>query len=204
VDGPALRDHAQSTEEKESTSAEAKGQIVKPPEIPKFLAHLPVYQGLPIPFMVAVSPAGVPLFRVIDKDKWHDCAMEKLCAICGHKLGTRFFFIGGDGCRKSHLFADPPMHEKCAIFSAQACPFIAGDREFSRAPVPAVPGVAVYEVDVASAKRPEKMWLMKTRAYQLVNFLGEPLVQAAKWDVVRELIAATNMRQTEKGETLNP
>jgi len=41
-----------------------------------------------------------------------------------------------------------------------------------------VPGVEVYEVGIVSPKRPEKMLLMKKRAYQLVTVQGEPLVQA--------------------------
>ncbi len=33
---------------------------MKPAEIQKFVAHLPVYQGLPIPFMVAISLEAYP------------------------------------------------------------------------------------------------------------------------------------------------
>ncbi len=79
-----------------------------------------------------------------------------------------------------------------------------GDQEFSRAPTPAVPGVEVYEVGIVSPKRPEKMLLMKKRAYQLVTVQGEPLVQAGNWDAVETIEHATNMRQAEKGETLSP
>jgi len=78
-------------------------------EIPKFLSHLKTYGGYPVPF-VQMWIDGKPDFRVIDPVKTTRCVNEKLCAICGVKLGEFCYFIGGDLCKQNHLFTDPAMH----------------------------------------------------------------------------------------------
>ncbi len=54
--------------------------------IPEFLSHLRTHHGLPVPFMQAVFD-GVPDFRAVDPEKVIKCVEEKLCAICGRRLG---------------------------------------------------------------------------------------------------------------------
>ena len=73
------------------------------------------------------------------------------------------------------------------LFSAQACPFIAGDREFSLALVPPSSGVAICEIAVAAATRPKNMWLMKTRKSRMETVQGGSLLETARWDAVRQM-----------------
>jgi len=74
-------------------------------DIPKFLSHLKTYGGYPVPF-VQMWIDGKPDFRVIDPEKVARCVNEKLCAICGVRLGEFSFFIGGDLCQANHLTID--------------------------------------------------------------------------------------------------
>src|SRR5207247_3043228 len=76
--------------------------------IPEFLSHLKTHQGLPVPFMQAVFD-GMPDFRAVDPKKVIQCAEEKVCAICGRRLGEKCYFICGERSKASHLFTDPPM-----------------------------------------------------------------------------------------------
>jgi hypothetical protein len=94
-------------------------------EIPKFLSHLKTYGGYPVPF-VQMWLDGKPDFRVIDPEKSTRCVRQKLCAVCGVRLGEFCYFIGGDLCKANHLFTDPAMHGQCAEFATQACAFLSG------------------------------------------------------------------------------
>src|SRR5260370_7443741 len=103
-------------------------------EIPTFLSHLKTYTGYPVPF-VQMYIDGKPDFRVIDPERSDECLHDKLCAICGRRLGEFCYFIGGALCRENHLFADAPMHEQCADFASKTCPFVSGKKlEYSTRP----------------------------------------------------------------------
>jgi hypothetical protein len=54
--------------------------------LPDFLSHLPTCNGLPVPFTQAIID-GVPDFRATDPETVLRCTTEKLCAICGRRLG---------------------------------------------------------------------------------------------------------------------
>jgi hypothetical protein len=128
--------------------------------IPVFLAHLPVYNGLPVPFTQAIID-GVPDFRATDSEKILLCVEHKLCAICGHRLGEYAYFIGGPISRKNHLFTDPAMHSKCADFAARICPFVSGRTSgYSARPIDETK-LAVEPM--VSAARPQTMYVLRTR-----------------------------------------
>jgi hypothetical protein len=60
----------------------------------KILDKLKRFAGLPVPFMVKWHE-GKPDFRVMDGDACLRCVHEKLCGICGEKLGDTAWWIGG-------------------------------------------------------------------------------------------------------------
>ncbi len=64
-------------------------------EVPQFLSHLRTYRGHPVPF-TQMWIDGKPDFRVVDPEKSIKCIHEKLCAICGVKLGEFCYFIASD------------------------------------------------------------------------------------------------------------
>jgi hypothetical protein len=125
--------------------------------IPDFLSHLPQYAGFPVP-VIMLWVDGKPDFRAIDTERALDCYNRKLCGVCGRPLRAMSYFIGGDGCKRSHFFLDPAMHFKCAEFSANICPFISGKREgYSERAIPDSIPVAVRPAFV-----PEKMYIMRS------------------------------------------
>lgn len=147
--------------------------------IPDFLSHLAVHNGIPVPFTV-MYVKGVPDFRVIDQEKRSACVLDKLCAICGHRLGEYAWFIGGPkSIEVSNLFMDPPQHEHCARFAIATCPFLSGKvTEHNRLrPIPIEAGVE----PLVSPKRSEKIGMRRTKKYRLVNYEGHALIEVVKW-----------------------
>lgn len=154
--------------------------------IPDFLSHLKVYGGYPVPF-VQKWIDGKPDFRVIDPDRSDECVKDKLCAICGRRLGEYCYFIGGEQCKQNHLFADAPMHEQCAEFAAETCPFVSGKKhEYSKR---AVDETVMTIVEMVGLVRPEKMFIFKTRTKSVNRVLmeGTPLIQAGTWQKITEI-----------------
>jgi hypothetical protein len=79
-------------------------------EISKFLSHLKTHNGYPVPF-TQVWIDGKPDFRAVDPAKTMRCVQEKLCAICGRRLGEKSRFIGGPLSKNNRLFTDPPIRQ---------------------------------------------------------------------------------------------
>ncbi len=75
-------------------------------KIPEFLAHLKIYGGYPVPF-TQLWASGAPDFRAVDMEHCARCLRDKLCAICGRRLGEYCYFIGGPFSKKNRLFVDP-------------------------------------------------------------------------------------------------
>ncbi|HXA78697.1 MAG TPA: hypothetical protein VNV41_16300 [Candidatus Acidoferrales bacterium] len=157
-------------------SAAAPSRLV----IPDFLTHLPVFNGLPVPFTQAIID-GAPDFRATDFLKVKLCAEEKLCAICGHRLGDYACFIGGPLSRENHLFSDPAMHPKCAEFAARICPFVSG--RTSGYSARSIDNTKLAVATNVSAIRPRVMYVLKTRTkhIHLVKAGHGFAVQAGPW-----------------------
>lgn len=159
-------------------------------EIPKFLAHLPLYGPYPIPFTTFIHE-GKPDFRVTDMQNWDRCVAEDLCGVCGIRLGEYSYFIGGPLTLQNRMFFDPGMHELCAKFAAKICPFLSGKRMEYRPMDPNAPepeGYQINQVDVTSDIRPEKMYILKarTKKVELVRYQGKLLIRAERFLGVRK------------------
>jgi hypothetical protein len=149
-------------------------------EIPKFLSHLKTHNGYPVPF-TQVWIDGKPDFRAVDPAKTMRCVQEKLCAVCGRRLGEKSRFIGGPLSKNNRLFTDPPMHRQCAEFASQTCPFVSGKKlDYSDRPLNAAM-VKVHEM--VSTERPATMYLLTawTKKTQLVRHSGSVFIQAGPW-----------------------
>jgi|SRR5580765_70481 len=152
-------------------------------EIPKFLEHMPVYQGLPVPHTV-MWVDGKPDFRVIDHSRVQDCVMNRLCAICGRKMGEYLWFVGGPkSLEESSLFVDPPQHEKCARFALEVCPFLSGKvtKHNDTRPLPKVKEFAIKENCLMTPDRSEKVGMRKAKNFELVNVQGHGLMYVRQW-----------------------
>lgn len=95
------------------------------PPLPATMRRLPVdHRGYPVPWFVAWID-GKPDFRVVDSAKFRPAIKQRLCWLCGSPLGAHFAFVIGPMCGITRTISEPPSHVDCAMFSAQACPFLA-------------------------------------------------------------------------------
>jgi hypothetical protein len=96
-------------------------------------------RGYPVPWFVewfhadgkprehvnqAIRPGDYPDFRVVDSRKMTIAYREKLCWVCGERLGKHLAFVAGPMCAVNRTSGEPPSHRDCAIYSAMACPFL--------------------------------------------------------------------------------
>lgn len=94
------------------------------PPLTERLSKLPVDErGYPVPFFVSWIE-GKPEFRLADGKKMVRCIKEKLCWVCGEKLGKFGTFAIGPMCAVNRISSEPPSHRECAEWSVKGCPFL--------------------------------------------------------------------------------
>ncbi|HBO2935215.1 TPA: hypothetical protein L4R50_000211 [Pseudomonas aeruginosa] len=151
-------------------------------QTPPRIAALPKDErGYPIFFTALIEPDGKPNYRVQDTRKCNRALSEGLCGMCGQKLGKMMAFVGGPISIKNRLFADLPMHESCAVYALQACPFIAAPK-FSYQPT-ANAGMGVNPL--VSNARPERFGLGITNKMKLVTLHGQTVIKAGRFSRVQ-------------------
>lgn len=97
-------------------------------DLPGKMRALPMDdRGFPVPWFV-LWRGGAPLFPVLDARKRSKAWGERLCWVCGQKLGRVQAFVIGPMCAVNRVSAEPPCHPECARFSARRCPFLANPR----------------------------------------------------------------------------
>lgn len=95
----------------------------KPP-LPARMQRLPRdARGYVVPWFVAWVD-GVPQFNIADPEKFVRAVEGGFCWVCGEKLGRWAAFVIGPMCAVNRTTSEPPCHRDCAIWSAQACPFL--------------------------------------------------------------------------------
>jgi hypothetical protein len=89
--------------------------------------------GYPVPWFVATID-GAPDFRVIRANGIPDAYNKKLCWVCGQRRSAKKpdAFVIGPMCAVNRVSAEPPSHLACAIFAAQACPFLSNPNKVRR------------------------------------------------------------------------
>lgn len=94
-------------------------------EMPPQIAALPVdaKRGLPIPLMNQ-APDGTHSFVAINGKTILRILQEKLCGICGTKLGFASAFVSGPLSFQNRAYSDPPFHPECAMYAMTVCPHI--------------------------------------------------------------------------------
>lgn len=81
-------------------------------------------RGYPIPWFVDYREDGTPEFRAMDPKKWLRAVREKMCWVCGGRLGRFLTFVAGPMCGINRTSSEPPSHLECAEWSARNCPFL--------------------------------------------------------------------------------
>lgn len=94
-------------------------------EPPPQLAERPHWGRFPIPFVTHVDELGKPDFRVHDDERRFECAMHRLCQLCGKPLVLDATVFVTQTPRRM-TFGEPPMHEACFEFAWEVCPWLAG------------------------------------------------------------------------------
>lgn len=100
-------------------------------ELPERIAALPVFRGYPVPWFVDWIN-GEPEFRAMDAAKWTRAIRERLCWVCGERLGRFLSFVAGPMCGINRTSSEPPNHLECAQWSARNCPFLARPKAVRR------------------------------------------------------------------------
>lgn len=94
------------------------------PLIPPKMLGLPRdHVGRPIPWFVHWED-GRHDFRVADAAKIPLAVQGQRCWVCGSRLGRHLAFLIGPMCTVNRITSEPPAHRECAVYSAQACPFL--------------------------------------------------------------------------------
>lgn len=99
-------------------------------KIPEALAQRPQYKGFPVPFVVLWAD-GVPDFKELDPERTRQALTERLCGLCGTKMGNKVCFVGGQLSLLNKIYTDPPNHEDCAVYAAQVCPHLAAGKDYA-------------------------------------------------------------------------
>ena len=99
--------------------------------IPERLQGRPLdSRGFLIPWFATVTGAdGAIDLRVVDPRRREEAFRFSKCWVCGGKLGQHKSFVLGPMCALNRITAEPPMHRECAIYSAQACPFLSRPKQ---------------------------------------------------------------------------
>lgn len=98
-------------------------RVELPQPIPARILRLPVERGYPVPWFVAMVD-GQYDFRIVDARKYGPALTQKLCWICGDRLGIHLAFTIGPMCAVNRVISEPPSHLECADWAARACPFL--------------------------------------------------------------------------------
>lgn len=93
--------------------------------LPRHMQHLPVdpQRGYVVPWFVDWID-GKPEFRAMNRQKYFRAIRERLCWVCGEKIGSHYAFVVGPMCGINRISSEPPSHIDCARWSARNCPFL--------------------------------------------------------------------------------
>jgi hypothetical protein len=116
-----------------SDMLESKAQMRPELEpLPGRMTSLPIDErGYVVPWFVAWHD-GKPEFRAMDPIKFFKAIRQKLCWVCGERLGVNVCFVAGPMCGINRTSSEPPSHLECARWSARNCPFLSNPRMVRR------------------------------------------------------------------------
>ena len=85
--------------------------------MPSDLADRPRSEGVPVPFVCEDEHGGFDL-RAVRKRRAIQCALSRICGLCGISLGWPVAFIGSAEEADANAMHFPPLHEACAEAAA--------------------------------------------------------------------------------------
>lgn len=102
------------------------------PPIPIRCAARPTIGGLVVPY-ISVEHADGYVLGAVHTTRMVQCVTERLCQICGQRLGARVVVFATDKDIDAGYTGEPGMHPECAAYSAKACPLVNGRMAHYRA-----------------------------------------------------------------------
>ncbi len=133
-------------------------------------------RGYIIPWFVDYID-GKPEFRAMDQRKWIAAIREKLCWVCGGKLGIHVTFVAGPMCGVNRTSSEPPSHRDCALWSAMNCPFLSNPRMVRREDEQFNNQTAAEKVaGFAITRNPGVTMLWNTRQFDVFKTETGPLI----------------------------
>lgn len=83
---------------------------------PRAFADLPrdPVLGVPVPFGCGTPGTGTPSARDLDQRRVTQCALSRVCGVCGSGLGRPIAFLGSAEEVARNAFHFPPAHLGCA------------------------------------------------------------------------------------------
>ncbi len=85
---------------------------------PRPFAELPLDEelGTPVPFACGTGDASgaAPSARKLDHERVTQCALSRICGVCGSGLGRPIAFLGSPQEEGRNAFHFPPAHLECA------------------------------------------------------------------------------------------
>lgn len=136
--------------------------------VPDCMAHLPKDpRGFPGTYTSIKLPDGRYDLTTADHGKWLEVVNDRLCALCGRPLRNTMWFIGGPKCVAYRFFFDPAMHEECAKYSFEVCPYLS------------LPGYLGAKKHLVSEEA--RMDIVSADKRKPVIYQGDLLVRANEW-----------------------
>jgi hypothetical protein len=160
-------------------------------------------RGYPVPWFVEWVN-GKPEFRAMSMLKWRRAVRDKLCWVCGKKLGAWQVFVVGPMCGITRISAEPPSHRECARWSARFCPFLSRPHMVRRGVEDLVAmGGQFTEGEILRNPGVTLLWsardfeLVRTEGGSMLIHMGEP----AEWEWWAEGRKATRAEVQESIRT---
>jgi hypothetical protein len=84
-------------------------------------------RGYPIPDGLYIDQDGRAHFTINDETKRQRHLKQRCCPICGKRLKPDYWFVGGprSAFDPNGAYIDLPMHDECAHYALQVCPYLA-------------------------------------------------------------------------------
>jgi hypothetical protein len=168
-------------------------------------------RGYPIPFIVLRDKSGQPQFTINDVRKTNQCHTKRLCSICGKRMPSTVWFVGGSRCflHADGAFLDPPMHLECATYALIVCPFLAASKYSRRIddakldPKNTPDNLKLVRTDFMMPRLPERFGLGMTTEYHYERISprpGEFIFTVRQWGYVEWWRAGSPVEAPESSE----
>lgn len=146
--------------------------------LPVRMRNLPVDErGYVVPWFVDWVN-GKPEFRAMDREKFVRAIKEKLCWVCGERLGVHVCFVAGPMCGINRTSSEPPSHVECGQWSARNCPFLNNPRAVRREDEAInSSNLRNNSAGIALTRNPGVTMLWVTRSYEIFRTDTGPLIQ---------------------------